>query len=121
MHEFSIAAALIRQVLDIAAQNDLERIEVVELEVGAMQMVVPEALEMAFAAMSEGTPAAGAVLKQEEVPARAECRSCKKSYNAGIDQYLCPHCGRADAEIVAGRDIILKSLTGPVRESGGAT
>jgi len=121
MHEFSIASALVRQVLDIAEQNDLERVETVELAVGAMQMVVPEALELVFAAVCEGTPAAGAVLKQEEVPARAECRACKTSYNAGIDRYLCPRCGRADADIVEGRDIILKSLTGPVRESGENT
>ena len=121
MHEFSLASALIDQVLRIAERNGLERIDTVELDVGAMQMVVPEALDAAFAAVSEGTPAAGAMLKQCEVPAKARCRACGETYETTIDRYLCPHCGRADAEIVSGRDIILKSLTGPVRERGGVT
>jgi hydrogenase nickel incorporation protein HypA/HybF len=121
MHEYSIAAALIGQAVELAEQNGLERIDMVEIEVGALQLVVPEALEAAFAAAGEGTPAAGAVLRQNETPARAECRACAKEYAVDIENYLCPHCGRAEAEIVAGRDIILKSLTGPIREKGGVT
>jgi hydrogenase nickel incorporation protein HypA/HybF len=121
MHEFSIASALIDQVLKIAEKNCLERIETIEVEVGAMQMVIPEALEAAFTAVSENTPAAGATMKQYEVPARARCRACGETYETTIDRYLCPQCGRADPKIVSGHDIILKSLTGPVRERGGVT
>ena len=47
MHEFSIAFALLRQVLDIAQKNRLRKIERVEIGVGILQLVVPEALETA--------------------------------------------------------------------------
>ena len=116
MHEMSIATALIEQVLEHAEKNNLSRVENVVIEVGAMQLIVSEALETAFAALVAGTPAADAVLRLEEVPIQAKCRSCSHAYHPAIDRYLCPQCGRADAEIIAGQDIILKSLSGPARE-----
>jgi hydrogenase nickel incorporation protein HypA/HybF len=116
VHEMSIATALIEQVLEHAEKNNLSHVEDVLIEVGALQLVVPEALEAAFAASSIGTPAADAVLRQEEVAIQARCRSCSHAFHPAIDRYLCPQCGHADAEIIAGRDIILKSLSGPARE-----
>ena len=116
MHELSIAAALVRQALDVARENNLARIEALEVELGALQQVVPEALDLAFQAESRDTPAAGAVLHLVEVPMRARCRSCGKAYAPDIDCFRCEACGRADPEIVEGRDIILKSLSGPERE-----
>ena len=118
MHELSIASALVRQALEVAGENNLARIEAIEVEVGVLQQVVPEALDLAFQAESQDTPAAGAVLRQVEVPMRARCRSCGHEYAPDIDCFQCDQCGRADPEIIDGRDIILKSLTGPEREGG---
>ena len=116
MHEMSIATALIEQVLEHVEKNGLARVEEVVIEVGAMQLVVPEALEAAFLALKIDTPAAEAVLRQEEVPIQAKCRSCSRAFQPEMDRFVCPQCGRADAEITAGLDIILKSLSGPARE-----
>jgi len=66
--------------------------------------------------LSDGTCAAGARLVQTERKADAECRACGHRFEPSIDDYLCPRCDRADVEIVAGRDIILSSLTGAQRE-----
>ncbi len=116
MHELSIAAALVRQALDVARENNLARIEVLEVEVGVLQQVVPEALDLAFQAESRDTPAAGAVLRQVEVPMQARCRSCGHDFVPDIDCFQCDACGRADPDIVEGRDIVLKTLSGPERE-----
>jgi hydrogenase nickel incorporation protein HypA/HybF len=112
MHELSLATALIDLVLAAAGRNGLVRVDEVEVDVGAMQLVVPEALEAAFAAVSADTIASGAVLRQIEIQARARCRSCGRGFEPEIQVYVCPGCGKADAEIVSGRDIILKSITG---------
>lgn len=112
MHELSLATALIDQVLAAASLNGLARVEEVEVDVGVLQLVVPEALEAAFAAVSADTIASGAVLKQIEVSARARCRCCGRDYQPEFRIYTCPGCGRADAEILSGRDIILKSISG---------
>ena len=97
----------------MAEDNRLAAVEEVELEIGALQLVVPEALEMAFEAVRQDTVAAGARLVQHEVEARAKCNECGHVYAAAIDCFQCPQCGKADFEIECGRDIILKSVSGP--------
>lgn len=110
MHEAAIADALIEQVLTHVERHGAVRVREIALEAGAVQLVAPEALELAFAAAAEGTPAQGARLHIVEVPAVARCNPCGREFAPEIDWYVCPHCGQADVEIVAGNDIILKSL-----------
>jgi hydrogenase nickel incorporation protein HypA/HybF len=110
MHEMSIAASLLDRVLDVAGQNNACRVDELTVEVGVLQQVVPEALRMAFAAVTEGTIAQGATLNLVECPASAECRCCGERFDAAIDDYACPRCRQADVRIVAGRDIVLKTV-----------
>ena len=116
----SIAVELMRQLEGIAAENKVDRIEEITVATGAMRQVVPEALDLAFAAVSEGTCAEGAALHLEVVAMVAKCRACGCRFEPDIDVFLCPQCHAADAEIVGGDDIILKSITCE-REDGKAS
>ena len=111
MHEMSIAEALLPSVLDALPAGQAVRVEQIELAVGAMRLVVAEALELAWSVTAEGTPAAGARLKVTEVPLKARCRRCGGEFHPAIDNYLCPTCGQADVDIIEGDDIILQSVT----------
>jgi len=110
MHEMSIAIDLLAQIEQIAAANDVTRVERVELEVGILRQVAPEAMVEAFAVLSEETVAAGAVLDMTETTARAQCNLCGREYDVTVEQYLCPQCHQADVRILAGNDIVIKSL-----------
>lgn len=112
MHEMSIATHLIGEILDVARANHLVSVSEVDVEVGVQRLVVPEALQLCFEAVREGTVAEGARLRIVEVPARAECRSCGMAFEPEIDCYACPRCGLADVRFTAGADIILKSISG---------
>lgn len=120
MHEMSIASELLRTVLAVAAENGAARVEEVEVQAGAMKLIVPEALELAWSVLAAGTPAEGARLKLTEVPIEAECRPCGRRFVAAVDGFACPGCGQADVEIVAGDDIILTSVVcrGPDQAEG---
>jgi hydrogenase nickel incorporation protein HypA/HybF len=120
MHELSIATEILQTVLRVAAEHGADRVEEVELEVGAMRLVVPEALGEAFKLLAEGTPAEGARFNQVEVPLRATCRHCQRPFEPRLDNFLCPGCGQAEVDIVGGNDIILKSVvcTAPDAEEG---
>ncbi len=120
MHEMSIAVDMIGQIERIAAEHGVSRIERIELEVGILRLVVPEALQDAFAAVAAGTVAEGAELAMVETPARARCGACGVEYTVGVEDYLCPHCGQAAGQILAGNDIIIKSLVGDT-DQGGTT
>ena len=71
MHELSIADAIVRIALAHAGER---RIESVEVKVGHLRQVVPDALAFAFTLVSEGTRAEGAELVMEVVPAAGVCR-----------------------------------------------
>ena len=111
MHELSIATGLIEQVTAAAIENGVDRVEVLEITIGAMRQVVPEALAMAFEVVSEGTVAEGATLEIVEEPIHAHCRECDEEFACQVGEFVCPHCGQADVRLTMGADIILTSMT----------
>lgn len=112
MHEATIAMAIVEQAAAVAAQHGAARITAIEVELGALKQVVPEALDLAFEACAEGTLAEGAVLSQTVRPAVALCRPCGREFEPDLIalSFACPSCGRADVEIIAGHEIVLKAV-----------
>ena len=111
MHEMAIATELLESVLSAVAEHGGGQVHEVEVALGAMRQVVPEALETTWQAVTKGTSAEGARLQMTEVPMQARCRSCNHEFAPVVESYLCPRCGQADVEILAGDAIILTSLT----------
>ena len=116
MHEMSLATELMGQILRLMAEHNLVKVDEVEVEVGILRQVVPEAMHLAWETVSEGTPAEGSKLKLDEIAASAECRECSFVFQPEIDNFMCPRCGHADIRIEIGTEIILKSLSGETIE-----
>ncbi len=108
MHELSIADAL----LEIALRHaDGRRIEGVEVKVGHLRQVVPDALAFAFTLVAEGTEAEGAELLMEEVPAAGFCRGCGTESEWDAFPLACTACGGVDVELVRGEELLVDALT----------
>ncbi len=110
MHEMSIAAELIEQILEEANKNGLSRVDEVEIETGVMRQVIPEAMKVAFEAVAEGTLVEKATLIIKEMMAEAKCKKCEKLFEPAIDNYICPVCHEADVDILKGNDIFLLAI-----------
>lgn len=110
MHELSIAEQVLEVVVRTAKAHGAMAVESIELEIGAMRLVVPEALELAFQAISEGTIAFGAKLIQMEVPIELSCRRCGRVFTGVIDDFACPACGVAETDVTGGNDIVVRSI-----------
>ena len=110
MHEAAIAQALVDQVLSVGREHDAVRVQSVEVQVGVMREIAPDALELAFCAAAAGTPAEGAALIIHPERIIAVCRACECLFAPEQLLFECPRCRKADARIVAGNDIILKSV-----------
>ena len=41
---------------------------------------------------------------------RARCRVCGHEYEPNIDDFLCPKCSQANAELLVGQDIVLQTV-----------
>lgn len=112
MHELSLAQALADEVERVARQNRLTRVVRVEVDVGVLRQVIPDIMQEAFCQVSDGTMAEGAVLQLHFSPALARCRGCQKHYEPDIDDFRCPGCGRADADVLGGEEFLLKTVEG---------
>lgn len=111
MHELGLMEAAIDAAVERTRREGGAAIRRMVLRVGELAGADPQALSFAFAAASPGTPAAGAELRIESVPARAFCPSCRREFApepGGI--CACPLCGRLSSELRAGREIELASI-----------
>jgi hydrogenase nickel incorporation protein HypA/HybF len=110
MHE----ASIMQNVFDIAfarlGQESAARIVRLRLRVGALAGVVPEALAFAFEAMKADTPASGAALEIERVPARLACRDCQCEFEPESFPAACPGCDSWAAEVRQGQELELVFL-----------
>lgn len=115
MHELALAEA----ILTIAtAHADGGRITAVELRVGQLRQVVPDALRFNFELAAQGTSAAGAELAIEEVPATGRCRACGAIAQLPGFPLRCPGCGGLDVELTGGEELLVSALE-VEREPGG--
>jgi hydrogenase nickel insertion protein HypA len=117
MHEMALAENLFEQVERVARERGMVRVAEVEVEIGALQLVVPEALRLAWEAAREGSILSEARLVMTEAAPEARCRACGRVFEAAVDDCSCPDCGLADVEFLRGNDIILLSVAGDAEES----
>src|SRR5687767_2606757 len=107
MHELAIAESLVAIAERHATRRRVTRVEVA---VGHLRQVVPSALSFAFELVAQGTPAEGAELVLEEIPAGGLCRACGAESRLDGFPLACRACGSADVEIVAGEELQVESL-----------
>jgi hydrogenase nickel incorporation protein HypA/HybF len=110
MHELSIMQCALDQVLERARQAGAVRVHAIRLRIGALSGVVPDALQFAFEVLADGTPAQGAQLLIEDVPARFWCAACAREFESPDRLSRCPDCSSFSGDLRAGREMELASL-----------
>jgi hydrogenase nickel incorporation protein HypA/HybF len=111
VHEVGIMETAIEEVIAQAREHDATRVHRIVLRIGALSGVEPDALRLAFDAVAKGTPAAGANLELEAVPARGRCTDCDLEFDVDSDFiFTCPKCGRIAGELVQGRELELARI-----------
>ena len=110
MHEFSIMQSALNQALREARIAGAARVHEIRLRIGVLSGVVPDALRFAFEALTPGTPAEGALLTIEEVPARFWCATCKREFVSAHLYVECPDCGYPSNQLRTGREMELASM-----------
>ncbi len=111
MHELGIMESAIEAVLTQARTHEATQVHRIVLRIGALSGVEPDALRLAFESVAKGTPADGADLDLETVPARGRCPSCDLEFEVQSDFiFTCPSCGRISGELVQGRELELARI-----------
>ena len=110
MHELSIMQSALAQALKKAGEAGARQVHEIRLRVGALSGVIPDALQFAFVSLREGTLAANAVLKIEDVPARFWCVVCEREFTSEKLFAECPTCRCVSRDERGGRDLELASM-----------
>jgi len=108
VHEFSIAEALAAQVLRHAPASG--RVSEVEIRVGALRGLEPEAMKMCWEAVTHDTPLAGSVLRIDLRPWSVACPACGRVWESPVPFAECS-CGEASPRPTAGDELDLVSMT----------
>jgi hydrogenase nickel incorporation protein HypA/HybF len=108
VHEASIVEELMATALRHAAGR---RILDVQVRVGLLTGVSPDAMQFYFEAVREESLGAQAILSVVMAPLCARCTACQERFELAEVAWSCPRCGEAALEFDNGSELDLLSLT----------
>lgn len=106
MHELGIAMEVVEAV---TARCGGARVRRVELEVGRLSAVLPDALRFCFDSAAEGTLLEGAELAVLEIPGVARCRACGARLELDRPFGRCD-CGGTDLDWLSGEELKIRAI-----------
>ena len=114
MHELSLVQSLLSLIEDEMAKHGKETLVTVKVRHGRLASVVPEAMEMAFTVLTEGSRLQGATLVMEEMPVVLRCRGCGREFTPDPPSAAfapCPGCGEELGHtVLSGRELYIEYL-----------
>jgi len=82
----------------------------INLKIGKLTCVEPEALKLSFEVLSKRTPLENAFLNVDSIPITGMCKDCKKKLSLKKMDFTCPHCGSFRMEIKTGEELLVESF-----------
>ena len=110
MHELAIAQGIIEIVNSEAKKRGFKRVLEISLKMGEYSGMVPDCLREFFPYAAAGSPAEGAELRIEAVPARFQCLDCGYEGAADRKDACCPSCRSMAIRMTAGREFYVENL-----------
>lgn len=110
MHEMAIAEGIVDVALDTLKVNQGSVIHAIQVQIGVLSGVEPDALHFCFDAVTQGTPAEGATLEVETIPMKGRCMDCDQEFSIQDYRHVCPHCHSFAVEELQGRELRVASI-----------
>jgi|DewCreStandDraft_4_1066084.scaffolds.fasta_scaffold03592_11 hydrogenase nickel incorporation protein HypA/HybF len=110
MHEVSIAEEIKQIVINKLNENNGKMVKKVNLLIGEMTSIVPEALRFAFEIVAKDTPLENAVVNIKISKTIAQCNECKKRFRIRELNLICPKCNSMNIEVIQGREMIIQTI-----------
>lgn len=107
MHEMSITQGIIDLCLEHAGDR---RVRTLDVEIGELSSVVPEAVEFCFEACSRETLLEGARLNIIRVPGVGQCLECGRETPLTELYGSCRQCGSSRVAIVSGEELRVREI-----------
>ncbi|MBR5048805.1 MAG: hydrogenase maturation nickel metallochaperone HypA [Erysipelotrichaceae bacterium] len=111
MHELGIVFHIIRQVDEVAEQNEAREVREVTLEIGEVSGVIPHYLEECWkwACLNKSRFMKECQLEIISLKATSFCQDCQKLYDTAANGKTCPFCGGSNTYLVSGNEVSIKN------------
>lgn len=114
MHELGIVFYIIKDVKAAAAENSVQRISAVVMNIGEVSTVVPEYLTDCWRWAADKEPLLkGSELKINMIPAVTQCQDCGEEFETVKYGKTCPHCGGGNTFLLKGNEVEIKEIEVP--------
>lgn len=111
MHELGVVFHIIRRVEELGAENGLQKVSRVTVEVGEVSAIIPSYLTDCWNwAVKKSELLTGAELAVETLPAVTWCNGCKSTYPTVPHGRICPNCGSEETWLQQGNEFNLKQI-----------
>lgn len=110
MHEMSLTESLVELIENEREKQGFSRVRSVQVTLGALGHVDPDAVRFCFDAVARGTIVEGARLDIRTVPGQAWCLDCAKTISIADRMAACPECGQHRLQVTGGNDLRLDEL-----------
>lgn len=107
MHEMSITEGII-EICQKYANN--KKVIVVDVEIGMLSSIVPEAVEFCFEACTAGTSLEGTKLNILIIKGLGRCLECHCETEVETLYEPCSKCGSYQIQIVAGEEMRVREI-----------
>lgn len=107
MHEMALTQGII-EICEKYASG--KRVLALDVEIGQLSGVVPDAVEFCFEACSRGTLLEGARINVIHIPGTGRCRECGAESPLANIFDSCPACGGFQMELISGEEMRVREI-----------
>lgn len=112
MHELGIVFYIIRDVKEVARENNVDKVKTVVMDIGEVSTIIPEYLTDCWRwAADKEDLLRGCELIINTIPAVTYCENCGKEFGTVEHGKKCPHCGSDRTYLVRGNEVEIKEIT----------
>ncbi len=112
MHELGIVFQIIKQVDQIAKENQVQEVKKVVLEIGEVSGVVPKYLDdcWKWAVANRSEHMKECALEIITLKATSYCEDCQETYDTVQYGKICPHCQKQNTYLVTGDEVSIRHI-----------
>ena len=112
MHELGVVFYVVRDVAKIAAENCVERVDTVTLEIGEVSGIIHSYLVDCWNWARKKEPLLEtAELRIEQIDAVSFCDDCVREYPTVACGRTCPYCGGGNTWLRRGNEFLIKEIS----------
>lgn len=111
MHELGIVFYIIRDVKQVAEENEVEHVSAVVMNIGEVSTIVPEYLADCWRwAADKEDLLRGCELRVNTIPAVSYCEDCGQEFGTVSNGKTCPHCNSDNTYLLHGNEVEIKEI-----------